>query len=459
MQVKPDSELALVSALHLARNICDWDKAKRYSARLDRLTKASLRLGRDVGELPFLSIIRKDDPRFNMQVAQARSKVIEKEAMRMGKPEFDNAVRRADKRIRVGYVSNDWHNHPVAHLIKNMFALHDRKAFEVYGYSYGPDDDNKYARLVKAGCDKYVNIANLNFCDAARVINEDKIDILVDLKGHTRDDRLVIFAFRPVPVQVTYLGFPGTLGADFIDYNVVDKVIVPREVRKFYTEKLVVMPDCYQINDDKQELSTKRFSRLECGLPEGGTVFCCFNKTIKIEPMIFNSWMRILSQVEGSVLWLLRSNGLAEENLKKEAEKRGVDEKRLVFADRIDLPLHLARLRLADIALDTRIYNGGATTSNALRSGVPVVTLEGRSYLARMSSSLLTAAGMVETITSSTSEYERVAVWLAKDKIRLPNIKQKPLFDSGIWVSNLERGYKMMWERFVAGKLPATIVL
>ena len=467
LAIKSDFEPALAQLVHLERYICDWKEVTKHSKLLDKLTLKSLRDKRELGELPFMSITRSDNLSKHKRIAVARSRIIESRAKDMMTSTFDLRHSKNRRIIRLGYITNDFNDHPVAHLTKNMFSLHDRKKFEVYVYSYGFDLENKYIKKVIQGADKFTNLASCSFVEAAETINKDRIDILIDLKVHTKDERLIINALRPAPIQVTYLGFPGTLGADFIDYNIVDRVIVPKEKETYYTEKLVIMPDCYQINDHTQEISLTKTKKTDWGLPETAFVFCSFNKTLKIEPIMFTVWMRILKSVERSVLWLLRSSREAETNLKNEAEKRGVEPHRLIFADRIDLPQHLERLKLADLALDTRIYNGGATTSNALRVGVPVITLAGESYLSRMSDSLLTAVGLPDLICHSLKDYKDLATYYAthrEELLKLHNkltryILTKPLYDSPRFVSKLETAYKIMWKTYLSGNLPRNIIL
>ena len=303
--------------------------------------------------------------------------------------------------------------------------------------------------------------------EAAKQIHEDQVDILVDLMGHTGDSRLAICAYRPAPVQVTYLGYPGGTGAGFFNYLIADKIVIPEEHTPFYRENLVYMPHSYQANDHSQIIAEKIWKRSNLGLPENGFVFCSFNQPYKIEPVMFDVWMSILKQVTGSVLWLLCRNRRAEENLKREADLRGVSPSRLIFAQELSKGEHLSRQKLADLFLDTRIVNGHTTTSDALWAGVPVITLMGGHFASRVSASLLKAVGLSGLITHSLDEYEAVAVRLALNRSELRSTRQtlsrnrliEPLFDTRRFAENLEKAYKEMWRIYLNGESPRRIIV
>ena len=287
------------------------------------------------------------------------------------------------------------------------------------------------------------------------VIYNDVVDILVDLKGHTNGNRLGIMALKPAPISVTWLGFPGTTGASYIDYVIADDIVVPKKHQKYYTEKVLYMPNSYQPNDNEQKISDLRFKRQDLGLPEKGIVFASFNQSYKISSETFASWMKILKAVPNSVLWLYEKLDLASLNLKKEAKKRGVDPKRLIFAGNLPKEDHLVRLKSVDIALDTFTYNGHTTTSDCLWAGVPVITLKGNHFASRVSASLLTAIGLPELITNSQKEYEELAISLANSPKRLTairnslflNLKSKPLFDTIQFTKDLEKIYAKIHTR------------
>ncbi len=355
--------------------------------------------------------------------------------------------------LKIAYLSGDFRDHPVAHNLVGMFTRHNRKRFQVSAYSFGPDDDSGYQARIAAGCDHFIDISHLNDRDAARRIHEDGIDILIELMGHTRNNRLTICAFRPAPVQISYLGYPGTTGADFIDYLIADPIVIPPEQKQFYSEKILYLPNCFMLAD-RPDIAP-RPSRRECGLPENGTIFASFNNAYKIEPVMFDIWMRILKDVPKSVLWLRPGSRLMQENLRREAANRGVAPERLIFATWAKTKAaHLARLQLADLVLDTRIYNGHTTTLDALWAGVPVVTVPGGHFASRVSASQLHAIGLEKLICNDLEGYHRLAVELARNPARLQDLKKQlaqnrkhyPLFDTETTVRNLELAYLQAWQ-------------
>lgn len=448
---------------------CDWKEGIHYRSILDTLTDQALADGTPPAENPFSSLKYHDDPARCLRIASAYSASIA-----MGKSAACDPQARAHTRgngsgsgkIRIGYLSNDFKDHAVSHILWKVFEIHNRDEFSVYVYSHGPSDNSIFRRTIEAQCDEFVDITGLSDDEAAGRIRKDVINILVDLKGYTHSHRLGIFARRPAPVQISYLGFLGTTGASFIDYFVADPVVVPPDHACHYSESLAYLP-CYQVADYSDVVATRSWSRLDAGLPEDGVVFCSFNQPYKFEPVLFDVWMRILKAVPGSTLWLRFTSAIARKNLMSEAQARGVNPARLVFSDKVGLGDHLARLKLADIALDTRIYNGGATTSNALWAGVPVVTLRGRQFVARMSSSSLHAIGLDSLIATSLEEYERICIELAGDRERLNIIKNhilsnrraSILFDMPRFVGDLEALYRQMWGRFGAGNSPEQICI
>jgi protein O-GlcNAc transferase len=312
--------------------------------------------------------------------------------------------RGARSTLTVGYLSGDFHSHATARLIVELFEVHDRARVHVVGYSYGPDDGGAMRRRLAQACDRFVDLREASHADAARRIAADGVDILVDLKGYTQDARTPIVALRPAPVQVNYLGYPGTMGAPFIDYIVADEFIIPPDQRRHFTEQVVYLPGCYQVNDSLREIDPRTPSRAACGLPAEGFVFCCLNSCYKITPEVFSAWMELLRAVPGSVLWLLESNAIAPIHLRREAEDRGVAASRLVFARHLPPPEHLARYRVADLFLDTFPVNGHTTASDALWAGCPVLTLAGETLVSRVAGSVLRAAGLPELVTTSLPE-------------------------------------------------------
>ena len=369
------------------------------------------------------------------------------------------------KKIRIGYFSADFHNHATGHLMAELFELHDKSCFEIIGFSFGPEkNDEMRQRLVKS-FDQFIEVFSKSDIEIAQLSRDLNIDIAVDLKGFTQDSRTGIFSYRVAPIQVNYLGYPGTMGAEYIDYIIADKTLIPPQLQQYYSEKVVYLPHSYQANDRKRAISEKKFTRQELGLPSKGFVFCCFNNNYKILPTTFNAWMQILKMVDGSVLWLLKDNPWVSENLKKEAAKQGIDATRLVFAERMSLPEHLARHRHADLFIDTLPCNAHTTASDALWTGLPVLTLMGESFASRVAASLLNSIGLSELITTSQEEYIALAIKLADNTHKLADIKRQlkqnrlttPLFDAPLFTKNIEAAYTKMYERYQADLEPSHI--
>jgi len=453
----PHHPRIIANLTHLFQQTCNWPAFKKASQALDKLDSG--------GEPPFIKLARCDNLKANLKIARRWSAYLKKRSSGL-KPSFTFKNRPSKKKIHLGYLSYDFRDHAVGHQIHDLFKFHDRKQFKVFVYSYGPDDKSLYRQRIKARADKFVDVKNKSHLEAAKAIYNDQVDILIDLMGYTKGYRAEISLMRPAPIQVSYLGFTGTMASDSIDYLLTDKIITPKEEAQFYTEKFCYLPDCYQINSS-QRISRKKFKRADFGLPEDSSVFCSFNSNYKIDPALFGIWIKILKRVPKSVLWLSKSNSLAEKNLKKEAKKRGLNPQRLIFTNQIPLEEHLARLPLADLALDTRLYNGGATTSNALRMGVPVITIYGKHYPSRMSSSLLTAIGLPELITYSLKEYHDLALELAENPKKLQAISKKlkanrlkmPLFNTPLFVKNLEKAYRKMRENYQNKQKPKIITI
>lgn len=423
--------------------ICDWDEFRKVSAQIPPESESS-----------YINVARTQDQKLNLKIAALRSKEIEKSVADLV-PKFTYPKTKKGKRIKIGYLSRDFFEHATAYLILGLFENHDKNKFETYIYSYGPNDGSLYRKKFEKDADHFIDIGSIGHVEAAKKINGDKIDILVDLKGHTKDNRLEILAMRPAPIQVSYLGFPGTIGSKFIDYIITDRIITPPEYQKYYTEKFAYMPDCYQINYDKRKIANVNYKRSDFGLPEDAFVFSSFNHTNKIDPETFLSWTNIINNVPNSILWLYRSNKMAEENLKKYAKAAGVNPARLIFVDYIENSHHLARIKLSDLSLDTFIYNGHTTTSDNLWAGIPVITLQGNHFASRVASSILSAAGLPELITHSVKEYEDLAIRLARSPELFKSLKEKleknrlttPLFNTGLFVKNLEKLYQDMYEQ------------
>lgn len=363
------------------------------------------------------------------------------------------------ERIRLAYLSADFHQHATAFLMLDLFKKHDRKRFDVIAISYGPDDDSLTRKELEASFDEFIDVQGKSDRQIAELLSELKIDIAIDLKGYTDDGRPGIFTYCATPIQVSYLGYPGTLGADYFDYLIADQFLIPQEDEELYSESIVFLPDSYQVNGRNREVHHSLPSRIDCGLPEQGFVFCSFNNTYKNNPTVFSVWMNLLKRVDNSVLWLLAKAGGFEENIRNEALKRGVDPKRIIFAKHMPLPEHLARVAQADLFLDSLPCNAHTTASDALWVNVPVVTCVGSTFAGRVGQSVLNAIEMPELVTHSLSEYEELAFKLASDKDALKAVREKlrekiqtsSLFDTDRFARHLEWAYTEMWRRFQQG--------
>ena len=438
------------------RQICDWtDFAETACELTSRVRKAQSIV------YPFSFLSFSEEP--EDQLLCARQYIEHLVGSRL-----DPAPRptiRSGGRIRLGYVSADFKNHAMANQMAELFELHDRKRFEVFALSLGPDDQSPIRRRLLQAFDHFIDVRNMSDAEAAAQIRELGIDIAIDLNGYTKGSRPKILAHRPAPIQVSYLGYPGTMGADFIDYIIVDQFIVPPDQQHFYTEKLVYLPDSYQVNDTKRAIAESPPSRASCGLPESGFVFCCFNQNYKITPAVFDVWMRLLRSVPGSTLWLVGDNETAKKNLRREALRRDIEPWRLVFAPVLALPDHLARHAHADLFLDTLPYNAHATASGALWAGLPVLTCAGHAFPGRVAASLLHAIGLPELVTNSLEDYEALALRLASDPALLGRIRTKlnrdttPLFDTNRFRLNIEAAYTEMWRSWESGQLPRTFTV
>ena len=368
-------------------------------------------------------------------------------------------------RIRLAYLSADFRAHATAFLMAGIFEHHDQTQFETVAVSYSADDRSPMRGRLEASFDRFIDVRDKSDAEIAQMMREMEIDIAVDLKGYTAEGRPGILTHRAAPVQAHYLGFPGTMGMDCVDYLIADPVVIPEEHRPYYTEKIAYLPDTYQCNDSKRAVVPRTPTRAEAGLPPG-FVFCCFNNNHKITPEMFGIWMRLLGAVEGSALWLLRDNDAVIANLRREASARGIGPERLVFAPRTDPATHLARHRLADLFLDTLPYNAHTTASDALWMGLPVLTLAGSTFAGRVAASLVGAAGLPELITRSPAEYEALALHLARAPAALAEIATKlranrdtcALFDTARMTRSLEAAYTEMWQRAQRGLPPATFL-
>ncbi len=457
-ELKPDYGQALAQYVVMQRTMCDWrDPAPALSAFVDAAQSE------DKGALAFAFLTIADDPALQLQMARHDSRTLGDARS----PALWQGQRYKHPKIRLAYLSSDFREHATAYLMAELFERHDRSKFDLCGISFAGDDSSAmYRRLTKA-FDRFIDVSQISDYDAAKQIRSAEIDIAVDLKGHTRDARLRILSHRPAPIQVNYLGYPGTTGAEFMDYVIVDPFVVPAAQQSNFTEKLVHLPECYQVNDSRREIAERTPSRAECGLPERAFVFCCFNNNYKMTPTFFDIWMRLLKAVPGSVIWLLGDNEWMIANLRREAKARGVEAERLIFAPRMKLADHLARHRLADLFLDTLPVNAHTTASDALWAGLPVLTCAGNGFAARVAGSLLHAIGLPELVTHRLEDYEETALRLATHPTALKGIREKlaqnrtstPLFNTDRSRRHIEAAYDKMWSIWQRGEQPTTFAL
>ena len=458
MALTPGEKFLRGTCQHARMHICDWKALESERAALT----VAIESGRAVIS-PFRALALFGSPALHRRAAA----IWAREECQPGRAPLPplQPYPHHDK-IRVGYFSADFRNHAVSALAAELFESHDRSAFELSAFSLGPDSSDELRTRVAGAFDRFVCVFGRSDEEIAALARSSGIDIAVDLGGYTQHARPRVFALRAAPIQVSYLGYLGTLGADFMDYLLADEVIVPRAQRRHYAEKIAYLPS-YQANDSRRTASDRTFTRAELGLPAGGFVFCCLNANYKITPETFASWMRILAAVPGSALLLLAGSQAARQNLRQHAIDSGVDPSRLVFAGRVSYPDYLARYRVADLFLDTLPYNAGATASDALWAGLPLLTCAGDAFAARMGASLLTAAGLPELIASDYPEYERLAIELAHQPDRLSNIRARlaaarsasTLFDTRRLTRNLEALFRRMYDRHRLGLLPEHLLL
>ena len=449
LEARPGFAEAVVGLACASLEVCDWSNLALQVCEIEALVRERP----DAAVAPFAFVQLSADP--VLQLACARNWVrtrLEPLAARQGAlrplPQPGSGRR---ERLRIGYLSADFRNHAVGHLVADLFRLHDRQRFEIHGYSTGPDDGSEVRARIAAGFDRFIDVRDLSARPIAERIRDDGIDILVDLNGHTKHSRSEVLALRAAPVQVSYLGFPGTMGASFVDALLSDAFLTPQSCIQYYQERLVELPLCYQVSAEAS--ASPPPDRAQLGLPERGFVFCCFNNSYKFRPELFDVWMRLLGRVPGSVLWLAAFNPTAQDNLRREAAARGIDPARLIVSPVVSIAEHARRLPAADLFLDTHPYSAGATASQTLQAGVPLLTMVGLTYASRMAGSLLDALGLQELIMTSLEEYESAAIALARDsdkiadlRMRLKRAQQRTrLFDATRATRALESAYGQLW--------------
>jgi predicted O-linked N-acetylglucosamine transferase (SPINDLY family) len=451
IEINPNMDFLLSIALFTRMRVCMWDN---FQSRLNELTNKIKNNEKVSDAFSILALID------NLEIHRKTAEILVEAKYPPNNilPEI-NLYSKRDK-IRIGYFSPDFKNHPVSFLTAELYERHDRNKFEIHAFSFS-DSKDEMTNRIEAGVDHFHDVSKTLDKDVALLSRKLEIDIAVDLGGYTKNGRTEIFAMRAAPIQMSYIGYLGTMAASYFDYLIADPIIIPQEHQKYYSEKIIYLPS-YQVNDSKKVLPTNALTRAEFGLPEKGFVFCCFNNTYKITPDTLDSWVRILKRVGDSVLFVYVENESAENNLRKEIISQDLATNRLVFGKRLDVQEYLARYRAADLFLDTFPYNAGTTGSDALRMGLPIITYMGKSFASRMAASLLTNLNLPELITSSRKDYENLAVELATNPEKLKDIKDKllvnlptsPLYNTKLFTKNIESAYSAAFERYQNGLDP-----
>jgi len=448
IKINPRLDFLLGKIIYIRSRICDW----QFIDKDKNILKKKI-LERGIGTQPMSTLSLYDSP--SLQKINAENFVNEKFPL----SNSFGSIRRKKlrKKIRIGYYSADFYNHVMSHLLVNLFELHDKSVFEIFGFSFGPEKNDEMRQRIFNTFDKVVNIKFKSNNEIVKLSRDLKIDIAIDLMSFTGHNRFGIFVEKCAPIQINFLGYPGTSGSKCIDYILADKIIIPEKFKKYYSEKIIYMPNSYKLDHPSRKVSEKIFTREDLDLPKNGFVFCSFNKTYKITPNVFDIWMKILKQVKGSVLWLLEDNLTATNNLKLEANKRDVDDKRIIFAKRMNMADHFARHRAADLFIDTLPYNAHTTASDGLWVGLPFLTLVGDTFASRVGASMLNAIGLPELITYSENEYKNKAIEIAKNPILLRAIKKKleknkfskPLFNVKLFTKNIESAYTKIYKNYI----------
>jgi protein O-GlcNAc transferase len=442
--------------LHVKMTMCDWTNLDAERTQLSALAE-----GGGVASEPFEFLCLSSSAEAQLRCARAFADD------RYPVRGTWHGGERTHRKIRLGYVSGEFREQATAFLTAGVYESHDRERFEIHAIATGPNNSSPMRTRLEQAFDRFHDVPGETDERIAELIHAEEIDILLNLNGYFGLERTAVFARRPSPIQVNYLGFPGTMGAPFMDYIVADEIVLPKDQQRHFAERVAYLPYTYQPNDRKRAIAERPPTRAACGLPETGVVFCCFNNTHKLTPELFDMWMRLIDRTPGSVLWVLETTPAVAQNLRREAASRGVDPERIVFAPVIKLADHLARLRLADLFLDTLPHNAHTTASDALWCGVPVVTCLGNTFAGRVAASLLHAIGLGDLVTHSLEEYEALASRLANDPERLAAVKRRlaanrdmtPLFDTAGYTRDLESAYLTMWERHLKGEPPTSFTV
>ncbi len=440
VKLKSDFKYILGKVLHTRMILCSWND---FDSLTEKIVKALNKKLKVIDPFFFLGL--SDNPAFS----KLTSEIFVEDKIPKHSEIEPLAKYNNHKKPRIGYFSADFYDHAVLHLMMDVFKNHNKSLFDFYGFSFGPDKNDKWRNEVKNYFIKFEDVSKISDKEVADLCRKLEIDIAIDLTAFTSNSRSGIFSYRAAPIQINYLGYPGTMGAEYIDYIIADEVIIPKENFDYYSEKVLYLPNCYQANMSQKDISPKEFKRGDFDLPDNAFVYCSFNNNYKITPHIFDVWMNILKKVPNSVLWIFKSNETASKNLKKETEARGVDPNRIIFASYLPNEEHLKRISLADLFLDTFPYNAHVTASDAIRMGIPILTLTGNSFASRVGASILSCIGLKELITNNKKEYQELGIELAIKPDKLAKIKNRirdsvsksPLFDSHSFTENLENIY------------------
>jgi predicted O-linked N-acetylglucosamine transferase (SPINDLY family) len=453
--LEPKNPVLVGVLVEKMRSKCMWTEIEKYELWLLENMRQGLSIGGQSPVSPFLALTLTSDPLEHLAVAESWNHGLI-ETVRSLQRQMKS--RKNNKCLTIGYLSGNFRNHATAHLISGLLKNHDHNQFRICCYACAPIDDSFYVKQIKANCSQLVNLTGMSYLQAANVIQEDGVDILIDLTGPIKGNGMMISALRPTQVQVRYLGFAGTSGVDFYDYLITDRLVTPPEQASAYKEEFIYLPDTFQINDYQQFSLPFTPKRQDCGLTQDGFVLGCMNAPYKIDPELFALWLRILQQIPESLLWVLQNEATTIDTLRGIAKQQGVSPNRIICALPNPKQMHLARLQLMDIALDTRLINGAATTSDLLWMGIPVVTLQGQYFSSRIGASLLHAAYLSELVATSFSEYEEIVLKLAQKgnfwkqiQEKMKKVRESPLFDAVSKTRYIEQAYKMMWEKEVHG--------
>ncbi|NCQ40912.1 MAG: hypothetical protein GW795_03225 [Cyanobacteria bacterium] len=458
LQSAVDCYIAIFELLNL-----DWDNYEKKIKVISNEVEKCLRdPNKQLSIITFEVLKYIDDKAINLAVAK-------KETAYQPKTIYKHKANIHDKnkRLRVGFVSGDFYKHPTMILANGLFKYLKQNKIDTYIYSLALDDGSEYHANLKKHSDKFTYVINMTLAEIAKTMYDDQLDIIIDLQGLTSLIYLKAFAYRPAPLQMEFLVFPGTTGADYIDYIIADKIVAPPEHQAFYTEKFLYMPNCYQVNDDQRIISQTNVMRADYGLPESKFIYCCFCTLYKIEPTIFAIWMNILKAVPNSILWLLKTSEQQQNKLRDYAEQQGVAGERLIFSDKEENSPHLRRLQLADLTLDTYIVGAHTTASDALWAGIPILTCTGDRFISRVCTSLLHTQGLTELITDNLQQYQERAIYYGQHPEEIKKLKQKiqktnktkPLFDTALYAKDFSRALRLAWERYCDGLPPDTMAV